>query len=29
VNLTNLTTGAPLTDTTGELVFRLDPTGGI
>ena len=29
LNLTNLTTNAPLTDTTGELVFRLDPTGGI
>jgi hypothetical protein len=29
VNLTNLTTNAPLTDSTGELVFRLDPTGGI
>jgi hypothetical protein len=29
LNLTNLTTNAPLTNTTGELVFRLDPTGGI
>ena len=29
VNLTNLTNNAPLTNTTGELVFRLDPTGGI
>jgi hypothetical protein len=29
LNLTNLTTNAPLTNTTGELVFRLDSTGGI
>jgi hypothetical protein len=29
LNLTNLTTNAPLTNATGELVFRLDPTGGI
>lgn len=29
LNLTNLTTNQPLTNTTGELVFRLDPTGGI
>ena len=29
LNLTNVTTNAPLTNTTGELVFRLDPLGGI
>jgi hypothetical protein len=29
VNLVNVTTNAPLTNTTGELVFRLDATGGI
>jgi hypothetical protein len=29
LNLTNLTTNAPLTNTTGELVLVLDPTGGI
>jgi hypothetical protein len=29
VTLANATTLAPLTNTTGELVFRLDPTGGI